>query len=70
MPNNISASYNTLDNTPKTSNYNYNNFSSKNSSNDFGRKQMGKDSYIGKSAELKKVKDYNYNNDESYYYWF
>ena len=63
------STYNTFANTPKSvSNYNFNNFSSKNSSKDFGRKQLNQDPYLGKSADLKKVKDsYDYDED-SYVY--
>ena len=50
---------NTFNNqTPKTSNY-FNNFSSNNSSKDFGRKQLNKDTFVGKSAEIKRIKDYS-----------
>ena len=65
-----SSTYNTIANTPKSSsnNYNFNNYSSKNSSKDFGRKQLNKDPYIGKSAEMKKSKDsYDYDYDEDSY---
>ncbi len=41
-----------------------NNLSSRNTNNDFGRKQLYKDPFLGKSNENKKTKEYN---DESYY---
>ena len=63
MPYNSNGSYNTFTNTPRTSNH-HNNFSSNNSSRDFGRKQINKDTFTGKSSEIKKSKDYN---DEQYY---
>jgi len=55
------SNFNTFMNTTKTSNHNFNNQSSKNSSNEFGRKHLENDPY--KSAEIKRIKDYN---DESY----
>jgi hypothetical protein len=53
-------------NTPQTFNLKSNNniVSSRNTGNDFGRKQLYKDPFIGKSTEIKKIKEYH---DESYY---